>query len=252
VAGDMTGREWSYVAATRSREETRFYTSEDKVPQADKIAETDLARGMARSQEKDLASDYQEREAPATADKAPAPEQERGTQELDGQGKDFHKADHEEREELATADKAPAPVQDRGTPEHEELATADKAPVAEHERGAQELHGAGKSAEADQGRGTPEREELDGANKASAPDQEREALATTDKAPAPEKERGTQEMEGNGQDADRTPAPDREGQDGAGKSAEADQERASPDDWWDRDFAREHKQPERDGPGMER
>lgn len=168
VAGDMTGREWSYVSATRSREETQFYTSEDKMPQAAKVAESDLARGMNRSQEKDLASDYQEREAPAAADKTSAPEQERGAQEMEGKDQDAHSA--------------PAPS-----------------------------HG----------------------------DQD------TAKTTAPEQEHADKGREG--QETPATP----ESQDTA-RSTPPDQERGSPDDWWDRDFAREHKQPDRDGPEMNR
>jgi len=212
VAGDMTGREWSYVAATRSREETRFYTSEDKMPQSTKVAESDLAKGMARSQEKDLASDYQEREAPATADKAPAPEHERGAQEPEGIGQDADKIPAPDREGQDSSGKVPAPdqehaVADREGQDHEVQDTTGKAAEAGQERGDQD----------------------------------------TAKTTAPEQEHADKGREGQ-----ETPTtPERESQDTA-RSTPPDQDRGSPDEWWDRDFAREHKQPDRDGPEMDR
>jgi Ti-type conjugative transfer relaxase TraA len=60
VANEITGREWTYVAATRSREETRIYTTSDaRVGESSReIATSELTRDMARSHEKDSTNDY--------------------------------------------------------------------------------------------------------------------------------------------------------------------------------------------------
>ena len=59
VVGEHTGREWSYVAASRNRESVQIYTSKEhhQRPGAEKEA-TDLEKGMAKSQSKDVATDY--------------------------------------------------------------------------------------------------------------------------------------------------------------------------------------------------
>lgn len=60
VAGEMTGREWTYVAATRAREETRVYTTSDQLGRETEHAleKSELARDMARSRAKDTTQDY--------------------------------------------------------------------------------------------------------------------------------------------------------------------------------------------------
>lgn len=73
VAGEQTGREWSYVAGSRHREEVRIYTSKDhhqraqpengkdQSKQAEKAhtrEKSDLEKGMGKSDQKDMASDY--------------------------------------------------------------------------------------------------------------------------------------------------------------------------------------------------
>lgn len=60
VAGEMTGREWSYVATTRAREETRIYTTADQLGReaGQALEKSDLARDMARSHAKDTTQDY--------------------------------------------------------------------------------------------------------------------------------------------------------------------------------------------------
>jgi len=60
VAGGITGREWTYVAASRAREETRVYTTTDQLGrEAGQVLEkSDLARDMARSHGKDTTQDY--------------------------------------------------------------------------------------------------------------------------------------------------------------------------------------------------
>lgn len=58
VAAEMTGREWSYVAASRAREETRLFTTRDLVQEHD-LAKSPLARDMAREQRKDTTLEYQ-------------------------------------------------------------------------------------------------------------------------------------------------------------------------------------------------
>ena len=61
VVGEHSGREWSYVAASRNRESVQIYTSKDHyeraIPGVEKEA-SDLEKGMSRSQSKDLAVDY--------------------------------------------------------------------------------------------------------------------------------------------------------------------------------------------------
>lgn len=51
LAGDQTGREWSYVAASRHKESVNFYT--------DKESSEELTKTMAQAGQKDMASDYQ-------------------------------------------------------------------------------------------------------------------------------------------------------------------------------------------------
>lgn len=60
VAGEITGREWSYVAASRAREETRVYTTSDHMGReaGQALEKTDLAHDMARSHAKDTTQDY--------------------------------------------------------------------------------------------------------------------------------------------------------------------------------------------------
>ncbi len=60
VAGEMTAREWSYVAATRAREATHVHTSQALLDR-ENIGKSDLARDMSRSQEKDTTLVYEER-----------------------------------------------------------------------------------------------------------------------------------------------------------------------------------------------
>ena len=61
VAGEMTGREWSYVATSRAREETRVYTTKEAMGREAKqsLEKADLARDMGRSHAKDTTQDYQ-------------------------------------------------------------------------------------------------------------------------------------------------------------------------------------------------
>lgn len=61
VAGEMTDREWTYVAATRAREETRIYTTSERLGRetGQSLEKSDLARDMARSHAKDTTQDYQ-------------------------------------------------------------------------------------------------------------------------------------------------------------------------------------------------
>jgi Ti-type conjugative transfer relaxase TraA len=66
VAGERTGREWTYVAGSRHREEVHFYTSREHVP--NQIRESALARDMSRTQQKDMATDYSRAEAYSTQD----------------------------------------------------------------------------------------------------------------------------------------------------------------------------------------
>jgi Ti-type conjugative transfer relaxase TraA len=56
VAGEHTGREWTYVVGSRHREEVHFYSSRDHVP--GQIRESTLAGDMSRTQQKDMATDY--------------------------------------------------------------------------------------------------------------------------------------------------------------------------------------------------
>lgn len=60
VAGEMTGREWTYVAATRAREATQVYaTTEQFGRDAERpIEKSDLAQDMSRSHAKDTTQDY--------------------------------------------------------------------------------------------------------------------------------------------------------------------------------------------------
>jgi len=50
LCGELTGREWSYVAGSRHRQEVNFYTSKDFV--------ADLARDMSQARQNDMAVDY--------------------------------------------------------------------------------------------------------------------------------------------------------------------------------------------------
>ena len=61
VIGEQTGKEWSYVAASRNRESVQIYTTADHYQRAEKGIEkviSDLEKGMAKSQAKDFAIDY--------------------------------------------------------------------------------------------------------------------------------------------------------------------------------------------------
>lgn len=61
VAGEQTGREWSYVAGSRHREEVRIYTSQEHHQRAkpEQIREkTDLEKSMGKSNQKEMATDY--------------------------------------------------------------------------------------------------------------------------------------------------------------------------------------------------
>jgi hypothetical protein len=65
LAGEHTGREFSYVAASRAREDTHLYTSKDfhqprHHDENGRVVESDLAKSMSTSQTKDFASDYKE------------------------------------------------------------------------------------------------------------------------------------------------------------------------------------------------
>ncbi len=65
VAGEMTGREWTYVAATRAREETRVYTTKVAMGReaGPGLEKADLARDMGRSHAKDTTQDYERSQA---------------------------------------------------------------------------------------------------------------------------------------------------------------------------------------------
>lgn len=60
VVGEHSGREWSYVAASRNRESVQIYTSKGHYQRARPVEKeiSDLEKGMAKSQSKDIASDY--------------------------------------------------------------------------------------------------------------------------------------------------------------------------------------------------
>ena len=64
VVGTFSGREWSYVAASRARESTHLYTTKDvagllhKSPPNLNQAVTHLASQMAKSQQKDTTLSY--------------------------------------------------------------------------------------------------------------------------------------------------------------------------------------------------
>ena len=61
VAGEQTGREWSYVAGSRHREEVRVYTSAEHhqrgKPEQNR-EKTDLEKSMSKSNQKEMATDY--------------------------------------------------------------------------------------------------------------------------------------------------------------------------------------------------
>lgn len=61
VAGEMTGREWTYVAASRAREETQVYTTSGQLGHeaGQALEKSDLARDMTRSHAKDTTQDHQ-------------------------------------------------------------------------------------------------------------------------------------------------------------------------------------------------
>lgn len=61
VAGEQTGREWSYVAGSRHREEVRIYTSKEHHQRAkpeQSREKTDLEKSMSKSNQKEMATDY--------------------------------------------------------------------------------------------------------------------------------------------------------------------------------------------------
>ena len=75
LAGEMSGREWSYVAASRAREETRLYASREQVGEAagretlalerdseridpPSLEKSELAREMGQSHQKDTTLDH--------------------------------------------------------------------------------------------------------------------------------------------------------------------------------------------------
>lgn len=64
LAGDTTGKEWGYVAGTRQREETHFYTTtaamENSRSEQQGLQHADLTRALARSEEKSLAIDFKQ------------------------------------------------------------------------------------------------------------------------------------------------------------------------------------------------
>ena len=69
LVGEQSGREWSYVASSRNRDSVQIYTSKDHYhrPEPGKVKEeTALEKGMGRSGQKDMASDYLK---PAAAEK---------------------------------------------------------------------------------------------------------------------------------------------------------------------------------------
>ena len=59
LAGEITGKEWAYVAASRAAEQTHLYTCRD-LAEVKEIERSALARDMARSQEKETTLDYQQ------------------------------------------------------------------------------------------------------------------------------------------------------------------------------------------------
>lgn len=63
VAGEITGREWTYVAASRAREETRVYATQEAMDResGQALEKSDLARDMSRSHAKDTTQDYPDR-----------------------------------------------------------------------------------------------------------------------------------------------------------------------------------------------
>lgn len=75
VAGEMSGREWSYVAGSRNREEVHFYATTDQLKPLERegkgkgkgkgrdverggVENSELARDMSRSNQKSIALDY--------------------------------------------------------------------------------------------------------------------------------------------------------------------------------------------------
>ena len=69
VAGEMSGREWSYVAGSRNREEVHFYATADQLKPLERegkgkdverggVENSELARDMSRSNQKSIALDY--------------------------------------------------------------------------------------------------------------------------------------------------------------------------------------------------
>ena len=61
LVGEQSGREWSYVAASRNRESVQIYTTADHYQRPEKGIEkvaSDLEKGMSRSGQKDMATDY--------------------------------------------------------------------------------------------------------------------------------------------------------------------------------------------------
>lgn len=65
LANEITGREWTYVAATRSRDESRIYTTTDAIgcePTRD-LERSELSCDMARSNAKDTVLDYVARDS---------------------------------------------------------------------------------------------------------------------------------------------------------------------------------------------
>lgn len=69
IAGGMSGREWSYVAGSRNREEVHFYATADQLKPLERegkgkdverggVENSELARDMSRSSQKSIALDY--------------------------------------------------------------------------------------------------------------------------------------------------------------------------------------------------
>lgn len=70
IAGEMSGREWSYVAGSRNREEVHFYATTDQLKPLEReqgkgkdverggVENSELARDMSRSAQKNIALDH--------------------------------------------------------------------------------------------------------------------------------------------------------------------------------------------------
>ncbi len=112
VAGDQTGREWTYVGATRAREETRIYTSSEHIL-ADERGRSDLVDAIARRGEKDLATDHE-----AGQEREPR-EREPREQEPREQEQEQEREPREQEREPEHGREPEGPAWDGPEPEHE-------------------------------------------------------------------------------------------------------------------------------------